>query len=335
MNWLQSLWKKLAGPSGMSGINFDDPTVDFTPRASAVLGLAQREAERLNHNFIGTEHLLLGLVKLQQGIACDVLRKTGLDLETVRREVEQQVGRGPDQKMTGHIPFTPRVKRVFELARQEAEALRHQYIGTEHLLLGMLREGDGVAARVLNNFNLDLGVVRQGILHEIDPQQFRGGEPAGPARRMPAWEELAEMEKLVPDFRPETQMMLALARREADRFHHSFVGTEHLLLGIILLGQGRAVDVLGKLGLNLEEVRGEVEQAIAPGPDHPAASAAPYTPRVKNVIQFAQKEASALQHTYLGTEHILLGLLREGDNVAARILINRGVRIESLRQMIL
>ena len=122
---------------------------NFTPRAQQVLALARKEADRFNHNFLGTEHLLLGLIKLGQGVAVNVLQKLGLDLETVRMEVEKQVGTGPDQKMIGNIPYTPRVKKVLALAQKEAKALNHTYVGTEHILLGLLREGDGVAARVL------------------------------------------------------------------------------------------------------------------------------------------------------------------------------------------
>ena len=119
---------------------------NFTPRAQQVLALARKEADRFNHNYVGTEHLLLGLIKLGQGVAVNVLQKMGLDLETVRMEVEKQVGTGPDQKMIGNIPYTPRVKKVLALAAKEAKALNHTYVGTEHILLGLLREGDGVAA---------------------------------------------------------------------------------------------------------------------------------------------------------------------------------------------
>src|SRR3954464_4133399 len=153
---------------------------NFTPRAQQVLALARKEADRFNHNFVGTEHLLLGLIKLGQGVAVNVLQKIGLDLETVRMEVEKLVGTGPDQKMIGNIPYTPRVKKVLSLASKEAKALNHTYVGTEHILLGLLREGDGVAARVLKNMDVDIEQTRQEILKELDPN-FNSGEeaPAG------------------------------------------------------------------------------------------------------------------------------------------------------------
>ena len=129
---------------------------NFTPRAQQVLALARKEADRFNHNYVGTEHLLLGLIKLGQGVAVNVLQKMGLDLETVRMEVEKQVGSGPETKMVGNIPYTPRVKKVLALAGKEAKALQHSYVGTEHILLGLLREGEGVAARVLKNLDVDI-----------------------------------------------------------------------------------------------------------------------------------------------------------------------------------
>jgi ATP-dependent Clp protease ATP-binding subunit ClpC len=154
---------------------------NFTPRAQQVLALARKEADRFNHNFVGTEHLLLGLIKLGQGVAVNVLQKLGLDLDTVRMEVEKQVGTGPDQKMIGNIPYTPRVKKVLALAAKEAKALNHTYVGTEHILLGLLREGDGVAARVLKNLDVDIEQTRQEILKELDPHFASPDEPQGSA----------------------------------------------------------------------------------------------------------------------------------------------------------
>src|SRR3954462_5890286 len=157
---------------------------NFTPRAQQVLALARKEADRFNHNYVGTEHLLLGLIKLGQGVAVNVLQKMGLDLDTVRQEVEKQAGSGPETKMVGNIPYTPRVKKVLALAGKEAKALQHSYVGTEHILLGLLREGEGVAARVLKSLEVDIERTRNEILKELDPNftppesEQEGGEPA-------------------------------------------------------------------------------------------------------------------------------------------------------------
>jgi ATP-dependent Clp protease ATP-binding subunit ClpC len=153
---------------------------NFTPRAQQVLALARKEADRFHHNYVGTEHLLLGLIKLGQGVAVSVLQKMGLDLETVRGEVEKQVGTGQDSKTPiGSIPYTPRVKKVLALAGKEAKALNHSYVGTEHILLGLLREGEGVAARVLKTLDIDIERTRQEILKELDPQFASGSGEGG------------------------------------------------------------------------------------------------------------------------------------------------------------
>src|SRR3954449_630866 len=164
---------------------------NFTPRAQQVLALARKEADRFNHNYVGTEHLLLGLIKLGQGVAVNVLQKMGLDLETVRMEVEKQVGSGPETKMVGNVPYTPRVKKVLALAGKEAKALNHSYVGTEHILLGLLREGEGVAARVLKSLELDIERTRNEILKELDPnftpsEAEQEGEPAKKDVKTPA-----------------------------------------------------------------------------------------------------------------------------------------------------
>jgi len=146
-----------------------EPMSNFTPRAQQVLALARKEADRFHHNYVGTEHLLLGLINLGQGVAVNVLQKMGLDLDTVRQAVDEQVGLGPEAKPSGNVPYTPRVKTVLALAGKEAKSLNHSYVGTEHILLGLLREGEGVAARVLKSLDIDVERCRNEILSELDP----------------------------------------------------------------------------------------------------------------------------------------------------------------------
>ena len=152
-----------------------EPMNNFTPRAQQVLALARKEADRFHHNYVGTEHLLLGLINLGQGVAVNVLQKMGLDLVTVRSAVEKQVGMGQETKPSGNIPFTPRVKKVLALASKEAKNLNHSYVGTEHILLGLLREGEGVAAQVLKSLDVDIERTRNEILSELDPN-YAGGD---------------------------------------------------------------------------------------------------------------------------------------------------------------
>ncbi len=140
----------------------------FTNRAKQVIKLAKKEAQRLNHNYLGTEHVLLGLLKLGQGVAVNVLRNLNIDFETVRNEVEKLVGYGPEIQVYGDPALTGKVKKVFEFANEEAANLNHNYVGTEHLLLGLLRQTDGVAAQVLENLNVNLKEVRKEVLKELE-----------------------------------------------------------------------------------------------------------------------------------------------------------------------
>lgn len=301
---------------------------NFTPRAQQVLALSREEAARLNHSSVGTEHLLLGLIALGGGVATNVLLKFGFNLETGRKEVEKRIGKGPEQNMTWPIPFAPQVKKVLDFARQETKSLNHTYIGTEHILLGILREDDGAAASVLRNLDVDLEKMREEILSEVTPTHASKSETT-------STQPTAHSDKHGHNFTPNAQLALGLARKEADRFNHNFVGTEHLLMGLAKLEEGTAATVLKKMGINLESMRAEVEKQVGKGPDQKMIGNIPYTPRVKKVLALAAREAMALNHTYVGTEHILLGLLREGDGVGARVLKSLDVDIAMTRQEIL
>jgi ATP-dependent Clp protease ATP-binding subunit ClpC len=142
----------------------------FTDRVQRVIIIAQEEAKRLNHDYVGTEHILLGLVALGEGMAAKVLYNLGIDLKRVRGEIEKLVGTGDNIMLLGEIPFTPRAKKVLELAVEEAQTLGHTYVGTEHLLLGLLREEEGIAARVLENLAIKITDVRQELMNIIDTE---------------------------------------------------------------------------------------------------------------------------------------------------------------------
>jgi ATP-dependent Clp protease ATP-binding subunit ClpC len=143
----------------------------FTDRARRVVVLAQEEGRLLSHNYIGTEHLLLGLIREGEGVAAEALESLGISLEAARRHVEEIIGRG--QQAPGHIPFTPRAKKVLELSLREAHQLGHDYIGTEHILLGLIREGEGVGAQVLVRMGADLNRFRWQVIRLVagrDPE---------------------------------------------------------------------------------------------------------------------------------------------------------------------
>src|SRR5690606_23724385 len=150
----------------------------FTDRARRVVVLAQEEARSLNHNYIGTEHILLGLLHEGEGVAAKAMESLGIGLDSVRDEVVKIIGPG-QQAPTGHIPFTPRAKKVLELSLREALQLGHNYIGTEHLLLGSIREGEGVAAQVLQQLGAELQKVRQSVIQLLSGPGSSEEQPSG------------------------------------------------------------------------------------------------------------------------------------------------------------
>ena len=154
----------------------------FTSRARAVMVLAQVESRALNHNHIGTEHILLGLIHEGEGVAAQALESLGISLEAVRQQVQETIGVGKQSRApSGHIPFTPRAKKVLELSLREALHLGHNYIGTEHVLLGLIREGEGVAAQVLVGLGADHDRVRAEVVHLLVGRE--GADPAPASER--------------------------------------------------------------------------------------------------------------------------------------------------------
>jgi ATP-dependent Clp protease ATP-binding subunit ClpA len=168
--------------------------------------LAQEEARLLNHNYVGTEHLLLGLIHEGEGVAAKALESLGISLEAVRAQVEEIIGQG-QRPPTGHIPFTPRAKKVLELSLREAKQLGHNYIGTEHILLGLIREGEGVAAQVLVKLGGDLSRVRQQVIQVLSGSAAAGMK-AGPRTRL--------VRMTVPDDLREAEEQLTRVRREKE-----------------------------------------------------------------------------------------------------------------------
>ena len=228
----------------------------FTNQARHVVVLAQEEARRLNHNYIGTEHILLGLLG-ERGIACRVLQGVGMTLDGAREEVRGVVGPGK-KTPTVHIPFTPRAKKTLELALREALQLHHNFIGTEHILLGLIREGDGVAAQIMRN-HADLLVIRSGVLDLCPPGQaqtgrvmrwlrrgtFLPGEEAGVVREEPS-------EEATLTATPAADATLSEAARLAGA---QPVGSHHLLLAALADADSAAARALGNLGIDIEQAR--------------------------------------------------------------------------------
>jgi ATP-dependent Clp protease ATP-binding subunit ClpC len=165
MSWFKSLWKTAVAPLKRDRMEYLN---NLTPRAQQALTLARKEAARFNQDFVGTQHVLLGLIKLGQGLTVALLDRMGVNLETARLEVAKRVGSGGDRKPPESLPYSPRVKQVLALAAKEANQLNHSYLGTEHLLLGLLNDEDGSAGLVLKNLGVDLEKMRRQILRELD-----------------------------------------------------------------------------------------------------------------------------------------------------------------------
>jgi ATP-dependent Clp protease ATP-binding subunit ClpA len=287
----------------------------FTERARKVLQLAQEEAERFNHNYIGTEHILLGLAREGDGVAARVLRNLGIDLHKVRSAVEFIIGRG-DRMVLGEIGLTPRAKRVIELAVDEARRLNHHYIGTEHLLLGLVREGEGIAAGVLESLGVSLEKVRAQVI---------GVLKSSPGYARP---------NLEPALTRSVQVVLRLAQEEARRLNHNSVGVEHVFLTLVGLPEGQVFTILKRLGLELVKTR-EVIEAITGKGNRNVTGEIDFTPQVKQAVQFATDLGRRLRRADIGGELLLLGILRLGDSVVVDVLSRFGVHPDTLRAEVL
>lgn len=303
----------------------------FTERARKVLQYAQEEAQRFQHNYIGTEHLLLGLLRVEDSVATKVLANLGVELQKARGAVEFIIGRG-DRLVLGEIGLTPRAKKVIELAVDEARHMNHRYIGTEHLLLGMIREGEGIAAGVLESLGVRLPKVRTETLRVLNqapdaPDETLLVEQVDEVVEQESHAFTAPFDKFTADSR----RALAFAQEEAQLLQHNYIGTEHLLLGLLRANWTMAAQILQRLGIDLHKTRGAVQAIIGRG-DRIVLGEIGLTPRAKKVIALAIDEASGLGHSTIGTEHILLGIIREGEGIAVGVIESLGVTREKVRE---
>jgi ATP-dependent Clp protease ATP-binding subunit ClpC len=241
----------------------------FTAKARHTIVLAQEEARFLNHNYIGTEHILLGLIHETQGIGARVLAQFGLTLEGTREEVTAIVGQGKGNTPTGHIPFTPRAKKTLELALREALQLHHDYIGTEHILLGLIREGEGVAAQVMRQ-HADLLKIRMAVL-DLAPADSPADQPRRAwlrrvtARRMtsePGEQSSEAAEQSLLAATPAADATLSTAAKLAGG---EPVGSHHLLLAALTDANSAAARILASLGVNLTQAKDALRDADVTG----------------------------------------------------------------------
>ena len=298
----------------------------FSDRARRVVVLAHQESRMLDHNYIGTEHLLLGLLHEGEGVAATALESLGISLEAARQQVEEIIGRG-QHTPSGHIPFTPRAKKVLELSLREVQQLGDNHIGTEHILLGLVREGGGVGAQILVKLGTELNQVRRQVIQLLTL-------PADGARTSTASTEVPAAEATTPLHAGQGERRaIVLAQEEARMLSHDHVGTEHLLLGLLHDSEGGAATALTALGISLAAVRQRILEITGTGEQAPPGPI-PFTPRARKALDLSLREAQELGHGYIGTEHILLGLLREGDGVAAQVLVKLGADLNRVRQQV-
>jgi ATP-dependent Clp protease ATP-binding subunit ClpA len=303
----------------------------FTDGARRALTLAQEEAARLNHSDIGTAHLLLGLVREQDGVAARLLAQAGVEVERARSALESVHARA-NRPPTGETGLTERAKTVIGYSVYEAQRLGHHQLDTEHLLLVLLERGSDGAIDVLTILGVDLAQLREALAEalsrylEPEPTEV-GATERGAANAWSAGPDHARSDK----FTDSARRVLTLAQEEAVRLNHNYIGTEHLLLGLIRLQDCGAAKVLTNLGVDLNRARSAMEFIAGRG-DRPIVGEVGLTPRAKHVIELAVDEARRLSHRGISTEHLLLGLVREGEGIAAGVLESLAVSLERARR---
>ena len=305
----------------------------FNDRAKRVLALAQDEAIRFNHNYIGTEHLLLGLVREGDGVAARVLNSfPGVQLSKVRQAVEFSIGRGDSTKSPSEITLAPETKRVIDLAIDESRKLGHSHVGTEHLLLGIVRDNEGTAAKVLASFGVSLETVRHNVIATLG-QPHREAGPGAPSPAPP--QSTRNFAGPFDRFNEGAKRVLALAQDEAIRFNHNYIGCEHILIGLIRAQGSVAARTLQTLGVELEKARTALEFIVGRGDSTTSPSEITLSPRTKKIIELAIDESRRLGHGHVGTEHMLLGLAREGESIASGILESLGITMNKVRHAVI
>lgn len=311
----------------------------FTERTRKVLTLAQEEAQRIQQRTMGSEHLLLGLLREGEGIGARVLQNLGVELAAAREIVARYAAENGGEQ-AGEIGLSHAGKTVIELAVDEARRLNHRYIGTEHILLGLVRQ-DGVAVNVLKELGIKGEQVRVRTIQSLDQARLTVERDASTQQEgnsillLRSRKRPEDNRNRFDHFDEQARKVLSLAQEEAQRFQHNYIGTEHLLLGLVRGGNDTTAGrVLYGLGVDLNMVRNSVETIIGRG-DRIVLGEIGLTPRAKKVIEFAVEEARQLQHDRVGTEHLLLGLIREGQGIAAGVLESLGVKLENARKAVL
>jgi ATP-dependent Clp protease ATP-binding subunit ClpC len=305
---------------------------NFTERVRKVLAMAREEAVRLHHEYVGTEHILLGVLREGEGVATTVLQNLSVELDDVQQKIEEIVARGNASRTTGpDLPYTSRAKKVLELAMSEARELNHSYVGTEHLLLGLLREEKGIAAQVL----VDAGVTTESARAET--LRILGTEVPAPAPRPSEDRVMATMVRRpreagqpLPQFSERLRTIIAASHKVAAERDVNLVTPVHLAMALLAHGEGTANVALDRLGLDFDATILALNELTARG----TAVISPETVMgldPDGVAALLAMEAAHIEaHVpYAGTQHLLMGLLSTSPEVAT-VFAAQGIAIDAV-----
>lgn len=293
----------------------------FNDRAKRVIALAQDEAIRFNHNYIGVEHVLLGLVREGEGVGARVLDSMGVELSKVRTAIEFTIGRGDSTTTPSEITLSPRTKKVFELAIDEARKLGHSHIGTEHLLLGVVREGGSVATGVLESLGVELERVRHQVIATLG-QHAASRPSSGPSGQS------AGFERSAPPSDDPLRRVIALAENEALGLDHKWVGTGHLVLGLLSANGTAAQGALRSLGIALDAARELVAKLPPPNAEWK-------TPELTMTFLTRRLLAPPPQHAGPHTpQALLLAIVADTESQGAHVLATLGATAEKVREAV-
>lgn len=286
----------------------------LTEKARRVIVLAKDEAHRLNHDSINTEHLLMGLTHIDEGVASAVFEQYGITEERTREEVNRIVSPGKSGQVRGDVPFTPHAKRVLEFSAEEARNLRTNYIGTEHLLIGLLRESEGAAAAVLQELGLDLKDCRNVISTLLGVR-------------------LDAAICSIEGFSEEACNAVRRAHKATKELKHSAIGTGHLLLALVHEKDGMTADIISRLKVNADTLRKELGQSVSQRVADRDVENVPFTYQARRALELAVLESRFFLEKEAGTEHLLLGVLKQGE--ANQYLLAIGIDPTEIRDTVI
>jgi len=295
----------------------------FNDRAKRVLALAQDEAVRFNHNYIGPEHLLLGLIREGEGVAARALDLLGVELSKARTAVESKIGRGDSTIRPSEITLMPRTKKIVELAIDEARKLGHSHIGTEHLLLGLLRESGTMASEVLESLGVSLDKARHQVIatigqQRVEPVADKRGTSIGPFDRLDT----------------ESSRIVSRAYWEAGRKQQERVGPEHLLLALIADDSAWLRRTWKELEVDLEDLTTRIDAAAEAPRDGATRGRLVLSTEFSDVVDRASSFAAQRNSPLIRPEHLLLGLAADAQGIAVAWLRAEGITPERVREVI-